>query len=62
MTLLDLLDTVRSEASTQISAASARNTALQEWAALQIAIGAGAGFADLEQNSEETKVETVAQP
>ena len=62
MTLLDLLDTVRSEASTQISAASARNTALQEWAALQIAIGAGAGFADLEQTNAETKVETQAQP
>lgn len=53
MTLLDLLDTVRSEASTQISAASARNTALQEWATLQIAIGAGAGFADLEKTDEE---------
>ena len=46
MTLLNLLDTVRSEASAQINAASAHNSAVKEWASLQIAIGAGAGFSD----------------
>ncbi|MBT9384328.1 efflux transporter outer membrane subunit [Pseudooceanicola sp. CBS1P-1] len=46
MTLLDLLDTDRSEASARISAASARNQAAQQWATLQIAIGAGAGYAE----------------
>ncbi|WP_330629325.1 efflux transporter outer membrane subunit [Thioclava sp. FTW29] len=46
MTLLDLLDTDRSEASARISAASAANSAAQEWATLQIAIGAGAGYAE----------------
>ncbi len=42
ITLLDLLDTDRSTASARISAASAKNDAAKEWAALQIAIGAGA--------------------
>ena len=60
MTLLDLLDTVRSEASTQISAASALNTAVQGWASLQIAIGAGAGFAD--RKKEQADKDAVAQP
>ncbi len=40
--LLTVLDTDRSAASSRISAASARNEAAKEWAALQIAIGAGA--------------------
>lgn len=40
--LLDLLTTDRSRYSAQISAASAANTAAQEWARLQIATGAGA--------------------
>ncbi|MCB5161255.1 efflux transporter outer membrane subunit [Marinomonas algarum] len=62
MTLLDLLDTVRSEASTQISAASARNTALQEWTALQIAIGAGAGFADVDQDQDQDQEQANKSP
>jgi len=41
--LLDLLDSDRSTASARLSAASARNDAAKEWAALQIATGAGAG-------------------
>ena len=58
MTLLDLLDTVRSEASTQISAASALNSAVQGWASLQIAIGAGAGFADRKEKQKTDKPAT----
>lgn len=46
MTLLDLLDTDRSESTARIAAASARNSAAQEWATLQIAIGAGAAYAE----------------
>lgn len=42
ITLLDLLDTDRSAASARISAASAANETAQEWAFLQIALGAGA--------------------
>ncbi|RBP79035.1 efflux transporter outer membrane subunit [Marinomonas rhizomae] len=58
MTLLDLLDTVRLEANAQISAAYAYNTSLQEWASLQIAIGAGAGFSDIpEQTADSTTQE-----
>ena len=45
ITLLDVLDTDRSTASAQISAAAARNEAAKEWATLQIAIGAGASIA-----------------
>ena len=56
MTLLDLLDTVRSEASAQINAAYAHNSAIKEWASLQIAIGAGAGFSD--KKDEEKDVAT----
>ncbi|MCW4627750.1 MULTISPECIES: efflux transporter outer membrane subunit [Marinomonas] len=56
MTLLDLLDTVRSEASAQINAASVHNSAIKEWASLQIAIGAGAGFSD--KKDEEKDVVT----
>jgi len=41
ITLLDLLDTDRSAASAKISAASAINNTVQEWASLQIAMGAG---------------------
>lgn len=44
--LLDLLDTDRSKYSADVSAASAANTAAQEWATLQIATGAGAGSPD----------------
>ena len=40
---LDLLDSDRSTLTARISAASARNEAAKEWAALQIAAGAGAG-------------------
>ena len=40
---LDLLDADRSTLTAGISAASARNEAAKEWAALQIAAGAGAG-------------------
>ncbi|UFS67473.1 efflux transporter outer membrane subunit [Paracoccus denitrificans] len=43
LALLDLLDSDRSTASARLSAASARNQAAKEWAALQIATGAGAG-------------------
>ncbi|CAM4172833.1 efflux transporter outer membrane subunit [Paracoccus yeei] len=43
LALLDLLDSDRSTASARLSAASARNEAAKEWAALQIAMGAGAG-------------------
>ncbi|MBJ3778720.1 efflux transporter outer membrane subunit [Acuticoccus mangrovi] len=42
ITLIDLLDTDRSTATARISAASAANSAAQEWATLQIAVGAGA--------------------
>lgn len=42
ITLLDLLDIDRSSATAAISAVSADNDAMQEWAGLQIAIGAGA--------------------
>lgn len=42
ITLLDLLDTDRSAAAAQISAASAVNDAAQAWATLKIATGAGA--------------------
>lgn len=42
ITLLDLLDTDRSEASARISAASAANNAAKECAVLQIALGVGA--------------------
>jgi len=41
ITLLDLLDTDRSAASASISAASADNDVFQEWASLQLALGAG---------------------
>ncbi|MBT0782813.1 TolC family protein [Paracoccus sp. pheM1] len=43
LALLDLLDSDRPTASARLSAASARNQAAKEWAALQIATGAGAG-------------------
>ncbi len=43
LALLDLLDSDRSTASARLSAASARNQAAKEWAALQIATGTGAG-------------------
>lgn len=46
ITLLDLLDTDRSAASARISAASAINSVMQEWATLQIAMGAGANVAE----------------
>ncbi|OCX61294.1 RND transporter [Thioclava sp. SK-1] len=54
LTLLDLLDTDRSQATARIAAASARNTAAQEWAMLQIAIGAGAGYAQSPQEASVT--------
>jgi len=47
ITLLDLLDTVESEASARMNALSAQNTAAQEWATLQIATGAGASVAGI---------------
>ncbi|MFN3525752.1 MAG: efflux transporter outer membrane subunit [Paracoccus sp. (in: a-proteobacteria)] len=40
--LVDLLDTDRQRAAARLQAASARNQAAREWAALQIATGAGA--------------------
>ncbi|TMV37483.1 hypothetical protein FGG78_43295 [Thioclava sp. BHET1] len=43
VTLLDLIDVDLDTTSSQISAASARNDAAQEWATLQIATGTGAG-------------------
>lgn len=49
--LLDLLDTDRSEAAAKISAASARNDAAKEWASLQIALGAGAAVGALPQEA-----------
>ncbi|MCJ1902330.1 MULTISPECIES: TolC family protein [Paracoccus] len=51
LALLDLLDSDRSTASARLSAASARNHAAQEWAALQIATGAGAGKVGLVSRS-----------
>lgn len=45
ITLLDLLDTDRSTAAARVDAASAQNDVAQAWATLQIARGAGAGFA-----------------
>ncbi|MFM2485217.1 efflux transporter outer membrane subunit [Celerinatantimonas yamalensis] len=62
MTLLDLLDTVRSEASAQISAASAHNSEVKEWATLQISIGAGAGYSDTKasENADQKEYKTVS--
>ncbi|MFT4151463.1 MAG: efflux transporter outer membrane subunit [Paracoccaceae bacterium] len=42
--LLDVLDADRSAAQARLSVAAARNAAAKEWAALQIATGAGAGI------------------
>ena len=43
--LVDLLDADRQRAAARLQAASARNDAAKEWAALQIATGAGAAVA-----------------
>lgn len=45
--LVDLLDADRQRAAAQMMAAAARNDAAREWAALQIAIGAGAAVASV---------------
>ena len=43
--LIDLLDADRQRAAARLQAASARNDAAREWAALQISTGAGAAVA-----------------
>lgn len=47
--LVDLLDADRQRAAARLQAASARNDAAKEWAALQIATGAGAAVARIAQ-------------
>ncbi|MEO1909989.1 MAG: efflux transporter outer membrane subunit [Paracoccus sp. (in: a-proteobacteria)] len=47
LALVDLLDADRQRAAARLAAASARNDASKEWAALQIATGAGAAVAGI---------------
>ncbi|WP_410216547.1 efflux transporter outer membrane subunit [Paracoccus sp. (in: a-proteobacteria)] len=49
LALVDLLDADRQRATARLQAASARNDAAKEWAALQIATGAGAAVAQIAQ-------------